>query len=297
MRPYGFCVPRPTSNLRFLPVGLLGRSGLALLWLVVLAPESRSETAAAFPPPTATMFRQLNAVVQLTFEVGDPLLALVYDDFDESFGLGEGAYQDIVAANVSDPEPFPSGSADSGAFQASDLASTSSNGDWMFDGNGDAFGHVDLSAYGRSNGSLFAVSVANTTFDVTGPSAAYLDAELISSLTTATGSFVASLAVCEVGAACLVDLSISDSNPDPLVFEQVGFHGPLVLPGPGSYQLRLRAQASAGVIVPGVADFVATDGQASWDAVLTVPEPSSGRLGFVAVGAIAAMAALRHRTA
>ena len=280
--------PRAVSNrLRLDGRSHVPRLVFALLWLAVLAPESRAETAAAFPPPTATMFRQIDAVVQLTFESGAPL---VYNDSGEAFGPAEGAFQDIVAANVSDLLPFPSGSANAGAYQSSDLASTSSNGDWLFDGDGNAFGDVDVSADNGSNGSLFAVSVANTTFDVAGPTAGYLDAELSSSLTTATGSFIASMSICRVSGACLVDLSVADTNPALQEAEQVGFHGPLVFPEAGTYQMRLRAQASAGVTVPGVGTgFVESAGQASWDAVLTVPEPAARQLGLAAVMAIVAI--------
>lgn len=59
MRSYQSCNPDPTSTLRFRPVGLLAHSGLVWLVLAALAPNSWSETVAAFPPPSASMYRTL----------------------------------------------------------------------------------------------------------------------------------------------------------------------------------------------------------------------------------------------
>lgn len=291
--PMPFFAPRPNPRSCLQPARLLVRSGVALLLLAAVGSDAWSETAAAFPPPSASMFRQINVDARLTFESVSPI---DYQDSDEAFGPSQGIYQDIVTADVSDPLPFPSGSGHAGAIQFSDLTATSSNGEWMFDGEGNAFGNVHVSGNSGSNGSIFSVSIANTTFDVPGTTTAYLDAELMSSLTMSSASFIASISVCQVGGTCLVDVSVMDTNPDPLLFQQVGFHGPLLLPGPGTFQLKLRAQASAGVLVRGsTSGVVGADGQASWDVVLTVPEPSSNQLGFAAVGSIVAIAAIRRR--
>jgi hypothetical protein len=231
-----------------------------------------------------SLFRDISATATLV-ETSQPQNL---SDDESQTGPSEGFWSDIVDAEVVDPEPSPTGDAFGFAGQMSDAVF--SEGEWIVTGSGTSGAESSMSIdVGQASAATSSgISFFSVTIAVEEPSTARIEAVLTSNLLAATGDSSAiyntSLTVCESGGGCLVSLAAQDTVVGPNTSDQVTFNDTLALSSPGTYQLRIRSD-SFGSGFPGHA----SDGTATWNLTLTVPEPGSGLLGLAALVTLVAL--------